>query len=79
MERKNIPIILMLVAGAITCVFTFIQGYSILKKLVSLFVVLLIFYFIGTLIKWAFDTFENQNAKASAETEEEIVEEEEEE
>lgn len=79
MERKNIPILLMLVAGAVTCVFTWIQDYSLLKKLISLLVVLVIFYGMGTVIKWALDSFDRENAAAAEQKEDEILEEEEEE
>ena len=67
------PLLLMLVAGAVTCIITFIQKYSILEKLVSLFVVLLIFYFLGSLLKWTLDYFDEQNAKKNAE-EGEVIE-----
>ena len=79
MDRKNIPIIMMLVAGVITCIITFLQKYSMTKKLVVLFVVLILFYGMGTLIKWAFDSFEKHNSEADVPSEEEIAEEEEEE
>lgn len=67
------PLILMLVAGAVTCIITFIQKFSILEKLVSLFVVLLVFYFLGSLLKWTLDYFDEQNEKKSAE-EGEVIE-----
>lgn len=79
MDRKNIPIVMMLVAGAITCIITFIQHDSVLRKLVVLFIVLLVFYSIGTVIKWIFDSFASKNAQMNAPVEEEIAEEEEEE
>lgn len=73
MNRKKMPLFLMLVAGSVTCIITFIQKYSILEKLVSLFVVLLIFYFLGSLLKWTLDYFDEQNAKKNAE-EGEVIE-----
>ena len=73
MNRKNMPLILMLVAGAVTSIITFIQKYSILEKLVSLFVVLLIFYFLGSLLKWTLDYFDEQNQKKNVE-EGEVIE-----
>ena len=73
MNRKTIPLILMLVAGAVTSIITFIQKYSILEKLVSLFVVLLIFYFLGSLLKWTLDYFDEQNQKKNVE-EGEVIE-----
>lgn len=67
MNRKNMPLILMLVAGAVTCIITFIQNYSVLGKLVSLLVVLVIFYALGNLLRWTLDYFEEQNGKKNME------------
>lgn len=61
MNRKNLPLILMLTGGVITCIITFIQQYSPLKKLISLFVVLLIFFVLGSVLKWTLDYFDEQN------------------
>ncbi len=69
MNRKNIPLILMLVAGAVTCVITFINHYSVISKLVSLLVVLILFYFLGSLLKWTLDYFDAQNEKNEEEGE----------
>lgn len=78
MERNNLPIILMLVAGAVTCVITFIQNDSILKKLAALLIVLIVFYVMGTVIKWMLDEFDKRNAERNQIPEEEVLEEEEE-
>ena len=61
MNRKNLPLLLMLAAGAVTCIITYIMDYSMVAKLVSLFLVLVLFYFFGSLLKWALDSFEKQN------------------
>ena len=61
MNRKNIPLLLMLTAGAITCIITYVMKFSVLSKLVSLFLVLLVFFFLGSALKWALDAFERQN------------------
>ena len=60
MNRKNIPLILMLVAGAVTCIITYIQEYSIVDKLVSLLIVLLIFYALGSILSYTLNRFEEQ-------------------
>lgn len=73
MNRKNMPLILMLVAGAVTCVITFIRDYSILGKLLSLLVVLVIFYVLGSILKWTLDFFDSQNEKKNKE-EGEVIE-----
>lgn len=61
MNRKNLPLFLMLTAGAITSIITYIEKYPMVVKLVSLFVVLLVFYVLGCVIKWTLDFFEIQN------------------
>lgn len=63
MSRKNLPLILMLTAAAVTCIITFIREYSMLAKLVSLFVVMLIFAILGGVLKWTLDYFDEQNEK----------------
>ncbi len=65
MNRKKMPLVLMLTAGAVTCIITFIMKYPIIWKLVTLLAVLIIFYGLGTILKWALDTFEKQNEKAA--------------
>lgn len=65
MNRKYMPLILMLVAGAVTSIITFVMHYTILQKLIALLVVLVIFYVLGSALKWTLDTFEAQNAKAA--------------
>ena len=78
LNRKNLPLILMLVAGVVTWIITYVQDYSILEKLVSIFFVLLLFYFLGSLLKWTLDYFEEQNEKKNA-AEGEVIEKESEE
>lgn len=77
MNRKNIPLLLMLTAGAITCIITYVMKFSVLEKLVSLFLVLLIFFALGSALKWALDSFDQQN-EAVKKVEEEAAEGEEE-
>lgn len=65
MNRKKMPLLLMLTAGAVTCIITFIMKYSIIWKLVTLLLVLLIFYMLGTILRWVLDAFDRQNEKAA--------------
>ena len=67
MLRKNIPLILMLVAGAVTCIITFFNGFTILQKMLWTLGVLVVFYVLGCILKTALDTFDKQNEKANAE------------
>ena len=76
MNRKNLPLLLMLVAGAVTCIINLIQNVTILGQLTSLLIVLVIFYFLGSVLKWTLDYFDNENEKAkkAEEGEGEVVE-----
>lgn len=72
MDRKYMPLILMLAAGAVTCIITFVQNFSALDKLIALFIVLIIFYFLGSVLKATLDYFDKQNKeKEEAEKEKE--------
>lgn len=65
MNRRYLPLLLMLVAGAVTSIITFVRDFTILQKLIALLSVLVIFYGFGSLIKWMLNTFDAQNQKAA--------------
>ncbi|MBQ6696674.1 MAG: hypothetical protein IJN16_08220 [Lachnospiraceae bacterium] len=69
MNRKVLPIVFMLVAGAITCVATYVKNFTILEKLVALLITFLIFYGVGCIIKAMLDYFDKQNEKKRLEEE----------
>ncbi len=71
MNRKMLPVLFMLISGAITCIATFIHDYSILEKLVTLLLVMLVFGAMGSVLQHTLDHFDKQNAKRLAELEEE--------
>ena len=73
MNRNTLPLILMLVTGGVTCIITYIMEYSITQKLVSLLVVLLLFYFLGNVIKWTLNRFDRENERI-LEEEGEVIE-----
>lgn len=73
MNRKNIPLLLMLTAGAVTCIITYVRQYSVLEKLVSLFAVLLVFWLLGSILEWTLNYFDAQNEKKRQE-EGEVIE-----
>lgn len=73
MNRKMIPPLLMLSAGAVTCIITFIKRYTILEKLLTLLISLLVFYLLGSILKWTLDYFDKVNEKKQAE-EGEVIE-----
>ena len=67
MFRKYIPLILMLTAGAMTCIISMVREYSMLRQMTVLFVVLVLFYLLGSIIKWTLDYFDRQNEKIAGE------------
>lgn len=73
MNRKNIPLLLMLTAGAVTWIITCVEQYSMHIKLISLFVVLVVFYTLGNILIWTVGYFERQNEEKAKE-EGEVIE-----
>ena len=63
----------MLVAGAVTCIISLIQNYSIFRSLVHLFIVLVVFFVLGSIMKWTLDYFDRENEKRNQE-EGEVIE-----
>ena len=61
MNRKNLPLLMMLTAGAVMCIVSYVQKFSILTKLVSLFVVFVAFYLLGNVLVWTLNRFDMQN------------------
>lgn len=55
--------LLMLTAGAVTCIITYVRQYSVAAKLVALFVVLVIFLLLGSILEWTLNYFDEQNEK----------------
>lgn len=70
MNRRMLPLLFMLISGAITCVATWIHGYSALEKLIYLLVVMLIFGTLGSILQRTIDYFDKQNQKKLAEEKE---------
>lgn len=75
MNRKNMPLLLMLIAGACTCIITLVRSYSVLASLVALFAVMLLFYCLGSAIRLLLDRFDRQNEEKAKQEEETKVEE----
>ena len=61
MKRKNLPLIIMLIAGAITSIFTFQKGYELYEKLLMLLITLVIFYGLGCLLAGTMNYFDKVN------------------
>jgi len=58
MKTKKIPAIVMLLAGSITCVVTYINGYNLKDMLVALVWALILFFFLGVIVELLFEKFE---------------------
>lgn len=66
MNRQYIPLVFVLLSGAITCIITFTSDYPLLTKLIILFAVMLIFFVLGAILESFLDHFE-QDIKAKEE------------
>ena len=64
-KRKFIPLILMLTAGLIASCLAFLFDFSLKKTLVVLIIVLVLFYFLGSLLMYVLMRFEQENEKAA--------------
>lgn len=69
MNKKLLPVFMMLVGGLVTVVITYINKFSIPAKLGSLLAVLAVLYFVGTIIVMVMDKFEKTNQKKIEEQE----------
>lgn len=69
------PLLLMLIAGACTCIITLVRSYSVLSSLVVLFAVMLLFYCLGSAIRLLLDRFDRQNEEKEKQEQEAKAEE----
>ena len=56
-RTRFIPPIMMLSAGAVASIMCLIEGYELLKSMIILFVTLLVFAILGTIVKAVVDSF----------------------
>lgn len=74
MKTKSIPVMLMLVAGAMACVLGFIYHYETTQFFTMVLTVLIVFYMLGCIVKIIIDkNFPAESAKkvkSAEETEE---------
>ena len=69
-NRKQLPLLLMLIAGAITTLTVYFKGLGLKTMLIALLAALVIFGFIGSLIEYILNSFDrNQNSEVSEEGE----------
>lgn len=60
-KRKLIPAFIMLTAGALAAILMVKSGYELHRLLFILFIVLLLFYILGCILKYTLDRIEKQN------------------
>lgn len=63
MKRKLLPPFIMLTAGLITSIRTFWLHYDVKRSLITLLIVLIVFYGLGSLLKYILDIFEKENGQ----------------
>lgn len=56
MNTKKLPATIMLLAGSVACIVTYLNKYTLKEMLVVLFVVLVVFLVIGLIVKRIFDS-----------------------
>lgn len=61
MKRKLIPVIMMLVSGAICCLFTMVRGESLLFRMTTLLGAMLLFYGLGWVLCSVLNYFDSEN------------------
>ena len=66
MKRKLIPVIMMLVSGAICCLFTMARGESLLFRMTTLLGAMLLFYGLGWVLCSVLNYFDSENEKRLA-------------
>ena len=70
MNRKQLPLLLMLIAGAITTLTVYFKGLGLKTMLIALLAAMFIFGFIGSLIEYIINSFDiNRNSEVSDEGE----------
>lgn len=74
MNTKKIPAFVMLLAGSVACIVTFINHYSLKDMLIVLILTLIIFLIIGIVIKAILDSFELPQDENKVDDEGEVVE-----
>lgn len=71
MKTKSIPVILMLIAGALACILGFVYRYETTQFFTMVLTVLVIFYMLGCIVKIIIDkNFSVESTKESEQSEE---------
>ena len=56
MNTRKIPALIMLIAGSIACIMTYLNHYDLKDMLIVLILVLIVFLIIGLIVKWILDS-----------------------
>ena len=71
MKTKSIPVILMLIAGALACILGFVYRYETTQFFTMVLTVLVIFYMLGCIVKIIIDkNFPVEQSDKESDTEE---------
>lgn len=74
MDRQKLPLLLMLIAGAVTSITVYFRNLGLETMLIGLLASLVSFYFIGCLIKLVLDKFDEKNQEKKVADEGEVIE-----
>ncbi len=67
MQRNNLPLFFMLIAGTIVSIVMVFNHYALFDMLLRLLLTLLLFFLLGNVLKWCLNYFDKQNRKAQEE------------
>lgn len=71
MKTRQIPAILMLVAGLITCIISFLSKVELIRFLINLSIILVVFFVLGEVIRYIIDiNFATKEEKEETQEEE---------
>lgn len=71
MNTKSIPAFIMLLGGAIACILGLVNGYETMEFIIMVLIVLVVFYFMGCIIKMIVDkNFQGMDEQVQDEQEE---------
>lgn len=73
MDRRKIPPIMMLTAAAITALVVYFRGLGLKTMIIALLVVLIVFYFWGSVVEMVLNNFDKENTNKVAD-EGEVIE-----
>jgi len=63
MNRRQIPVVITLTAGALSMIFSMIRNESMIRRSITLLVVVIVFYLVSRFFQWVLDYFDAQNEK----------------